>query len=65
MNELEKAGIEDTRLVIAADRTAFGEWLEARGKLLEKLYPDQENTVNEVIVRIIKTRVFDSCLIGE
>ena len=59
------AADEDTRLVIAADRTAFGEWLEARGKLLEKLYPDQENTVNEVIVRIIKTRVFDSCLIGE
>lgn len=59
------AADEETRLVIAADRTAFGEWLEARGKLLEKLYPDQENTLNEVIVRIIKTRVFDACLIGK
>ncbi len=59
------AADEETRPVIAADRTSFGEWLEARRKLLEKLYPDQENTVNEVIVRIIKTRVFDACLIGE
>ena len=59
------AADNETRLVIAADRTAFGEWLEARGKLLEKLYPEQEFTVTEVIVRAIRTRVFDTCLIAE
>ncbi len=59
------AADNETRLVIAADRTAFGEWLEARGKLLEKLYPEQEFTVTEVIVRTIRTRVLDTCLIAE
>ncbi|MCR4622732.1 MAG: peptidoglycan-binding protein [Clostridiales bacterium] len=54
-----------TRDVIAAWRTAYGKWLEARSSLLEQLYPEQELTVKEVITQTIRTEVIETCINGK
>ncbi|MBR2834864.1 MAG: hypothetical protein IKE43_04010 [Coriobacteriales bacterium] len=47
--------------IIAAERISFGDWLTAREKLLNRLYPAQPATVQEILACDIRTRVLDLC----
>ena len=53
------AADESAREPIAAERRAYGAWLEAREALLNRLYPDDPAVVQEVLAETVRERVTD------
>ena len=53
----DKAG----RAAIAAERAAYGEWLQAREAMLTVLYPEQDAAVQELLAEAVRARVIGLC----
>ena len=52
---------EAGRAAVAAERAAFGNWLAAREALLEVLWPDRPEVVQEILSRTVRGRVLERC----
>ena len=50
------------KTLVAAERVAFGRWLEAREEMLGALYPDRPEIVGEALSQAIRARVLDLCV---
>ena len=50
---------DEGRALVEADRAAFGNWLDAREKLLAALYPESEAVAAEVIAQAVRARVIE------
>ena len=52
---------EAGQALITAERLSFGDWLEAREVLLDRLYPSRPALVQELLARAIRARVAEYC----
>ena len=63
VNDRYRAADNDGRKVIAASRTAFGNWLHTGEELLALLYPENDAAVNEVVAKAVMNRTIDECIV--
>lgn len=64
-NDRYRAADEAGRKLVAAERVSFGNWLGSREAMLNILYPDNPEIVQEVLAQAIRARVIDLCVEGE